>query len=349
MPLGIYMTPADLRRGMAVREVRSLGPAGVSYRQARATFGVRVVVPDAQSPKAVHRYNHAERQVYFSAFHLAPRWIPRYLEALRRHDVRWVTGYSHSIYLLAELALRAGLEPGRDIPELDAVITASEPVSREMREVLEKAFQTRVFEEYGSVENTFVASENEHHQMLLSPDYGIFETVDSEGRPVPSDHPGEVLTTGFAVEGQPLVRFRLGDVATLSGELPRCGRSMPVVRDVVGRIEEVVYAPDGRRTMRFNGIFVAQPNVRAGQVVQWQPDRLTVRVIPTPEFGPADAHDLEREVHQRLGNRVAVEVTTVDDLERSPSGKLRAVISHLSAEEISRLDAGAAADPEPKP
>jgi phenylacetate-CoA ligase len=45
---------------------------------------------------------------------------------------------------------------------LKAVITTSEKVTPEMRDVIERAFRCRVFEEYSTVENTLFASQCEH-------------------------------------------------------------------------------------------------------------------------------------------------------------------------------------------
>jgi len=58
---------------------------------------------------------------------------------------------------------------------------------------------------------------------------------------------------------QPLIRFRLGDLAAWDPEPCSCGSSMPILKEVVGRVEDVVVGPDGRQMVRFHGIFVDQP------------------------------------------------------------------------------------------
>ena len=93
----------------AVREARSASWAGVSFREARATFSGRMVVPDPHSKGPFHRFNRAENQVYFSPFHLRPENATAYLEALERHQVRWMTGYAVSYYLLARFIEHRGL------------------------------------------------------------------------------------------------------------------------------------------------------------------------------------------------------------------------------------------------
>jgi phenylacetate-CoA ligase len=91
-PVRVYFTNPDFRRAIALREARSCRPAGVSFREPRATFSGRLVVPDANSRGPFYRFNVFERQVYFSAFHLSPQNAAAYLEPLHRHGIVWGTG-----------------------------------------------------------------------------------------------------------------------------------------------------------------------------------------------------------------------------------------------------------------
>ena len=71
-PISCYYTIPELRESMALREVRSARWAGVSFKQARSTFSGRMVEPDPNSKGPFYRFNMAEKQVYFSPFHLRP-------------------------------------------------------------------------------------------------------------------------------------------------------------------------------------------------------------------------------------------------------------------------------------
>jgi phenylacetate-CoA ligase len=334
-PLATYWTPRDLQRSLALREARSAGWAGVSYLEPRATFSGRLVVPDPVSPGPFHRYNLAERQIYFSAFHLGPGTVGAYVKALRRHRPAWLTGYAYSYYTLARLMREAGLEA----PGIRAVVTTSEKVTAGMRDVMQQAYGCEVFEEYATVEDVMYACQCERGSLHVSPDAGIVEILDSDGRPCPPGMPGEVVATGFVRESQIFLRFRLGDEAVWDGAACPCGREMPVIREVRGRVEDAVFGPDGREMVRFHGIFVDQPHVREGQIEQLALDRILARVVPAPGFGPADAEDVRRRIRQRLTPAVSVEVVEVAAIPRTPAGKFAAVVSSLSAEERDRVRA----------
>lgn len=322
-PIASLWTPKEFRASLALREARSAGWAGVSFGRRRATFSGRLVEPDPKSRGPFYRYNAVERQVYFSAFHLRPDTAASYVEALRRHRVEWLTGYAMSYFLLARMILEQRLS----VPPLAAVVTTSEKVTPEMRRVMEDAYKCRVFEEYSTVENAFFASECEKGRLHVSPDAGIVEILRPDGSKCAVGETGEVVATCLIRTGQPLIRYRLGDLACWSGEICPCGRAMPVLGEVVGRIEDVVVGPDGREMVRFHGIFVDQPHVREGQIVQEATDRIRVRVVPTEGFGPRDEDEIRRRVLQRLGSGVTVSVEKVAGFSRTAAGKFRAVVS----------------------
>ncbi len=322
-PIASIWTVEELRRSMALREARSARWAAVSFKRPRATFSGRLVEPDPQSQGPFHRLNYIERQVYFSPFHLAPRTASRYVEALRRHRVEWLTGYAVSFYLLAGFILEQQL----DVPPLQALITTSEKVTPQMRRIMERAYRCRVYEEYSTVENVIFASECERGRLHLSPDAGVMEILRPDGSPCAPGEVGEVVATSLLRDYQPSVRLRLGDLAAWDPEPCPCGRVLPVVQEVVGRIEDVVVGPDGREMVRFHGIFVDLPHVCEGQIVQVAVDRIRIRVVVTAQFDPHDAAVLIERVRQRLGPAVGVEVETVDAIPRTAAGKFQAVVS----------------------
>lgn len=324
-PIASLYTLAELRSSMALREVRSANWAGVSFDLPRATFSGRLVEPDPANDHHVYRYNTAEKQVYFSAFHLKPTTARFYVEALHKHKVVWMTGYAVSFYLLACYILGQNLP----VPPLKAIITTSEKVTQPMREVIESAFKCRVFEEYSTVENALFASECEHGRLHVSPDAGVVEILRPDGSACAPGEVGEVVATCLLRSYQPLVRFRLGDLAAWDSEPCSCGLQMPVIKEVVGRIEDVITGPDGRQMVRFHGIFVNQPHVIEGQVIQETLQDFVVKVVPTPGFSEADIQDIQARMHQRLGKNVNVVIEQVESIPRTSAGKFKAVISKV--------------------
>lgn len=326
-PIRAVCTRYGQQRFAAAREARSYRWAGTSILRPRAMIGGQPVVATGRARPPFYRYNFAERQVYFSAYHISPATILDYVEGFNRYRPESVTGYAFSQFVVARLMLEQGL-PFDFTPR--AAITSSERLTDRMRQVIHRAWNCRAFEEYGSVENCALATECEAGSLHVSPDFGIVEIVDDHGNPVRPGEEGRVLCTGLLNEAQFLIRYEIGDTAIWSDQRCGCGRDhLPVLQAITGRVEDVVVGPDGRELVRFHGIFIDLPHVLEGQVIQEALDRFRVRVIAEDGFGHEQERDIQRRFDDRLGP-VSVTVERVSELERTARGKVRAVISLLN-------------------
>ena len=339
-PITAICTANDHRRFIAAREARSFAWAGSSIYQPRAMIGGRRVVPQGVARPPYHRFNRAERQVYFSAYHIAPANVKYYVHAFNHHRPQLLTGYANSYYLLARMMVEQDLALGY---EPDALVLCSEKLTPEMKRVINRAFRARAYEEYGAVENCALATECERGGLHVSPDFGVVEIVDAAGNPSPRGQEGSLLCTSLLNETQPLIRYEIGDVGIWSTKDCPCGRDhLPVLEEIVGRLEDVVVGADGRQLVRFHGLFVDLPQVLQGQVIQESIDQFTIKVVAQNDFGPAQEQLLQRRLASQLG-AVNARIERVSEIPRTERGKFRAVISKVSA----RCDSQSATQPEP--
>lgn len=323
-PVGILFSTGMHQTWSAAYEHRCRHFAGVDNSMSRAMIGGRLVVTTGQAEPPFWRTNYAERQLYMSAFHISPETAPLYAKALKDFDPDYLVGYASSHFFLARFLVEQGLEACRP----KAILTSSEKLTAEMRETMERAYGCEVFDAYSGVEACCLASECEQHRLHVSPDVGIIELLDEAGQPVGPGEVGEVVATGLLNFAQPLIRYRTGDYAILSDEDCPCGRQMPVLEELVGRLEDTVIGADGRETVRFHGIFVGMDRIREGQVVQETVTDFTLRLAVTEGFGDADRAELERRFQERLGD-IHIDYEYVDQIERTSRGKFRAVISKV--------------------
>ena len=105
-------------------------------------------------------------------------------------------------------------------------------------------------------------------------------------------------------------------------------QKLPVLTELVGRLEDTVIGADGRETVRFHGIFVGLPRVREGQIIQEALTLFRLRLVVTPEFDDQDRAIIRARIEERLGP-VQLQFEFVDEIERTERGKFRAVISKV--------------------
>lgn len=324
-PTDIYYTKEFHAFDMSTPEARNLNWAGVNYRDRRVMFGVRKVCHYQQDKPPFWRFSPVENMAYASIYHLSPKYLPHYLEFLRSYQPAVIMGYPSALSTIA----RYGLEHN-DLPApAKAIFTMSETLETRAREVIEKAWQSRIYDRYGAVEGCLFASQCEYGRYHVSPEYGIIEILDRKGNPCPPGVMGEVVCTGLQNTLQPLIRYRIGDAARWAEDQGcLCKRQMPILEAIEGRYEDICFTPDGREMLRFDTVFKGVENIKEAQVVQEQLDLFTVYVVPGMNFSLDDIELIKHNMGLHAGN-VRTNVEPVSDIPRSPSGKFRAVVCKL--------------------
>jgi phenylacetate-CoA ligase len=328
-PLAIKYSAEMHQVWTAIYEVRCRQWAGVNYKMSRAMIGGRLVVPEAESKPPFWRVNLAERQLYMSAFHISAANTPAYVEELNRFRPDYLVGYASGHFFLARFIVEMGLKVHRP----RAVLTSGEKLTDEMRGIIERAYGCDVFDAYNGVEACCLASECEHHQLHISPDLGVVELLTEDGNPARAGELGEIVATGLINFVQPLIRYRTGDWAVLSDQPCPCGREMPVLKDLIGRIEDMVITRDGREMVRFHGIFVGLPHVHQGQVIQESFTQFRVRLVVDQNFGEEERSIIRKRFSERLG-QIDLSFEYVDEIELTKRGKFRAVVSKVRRQPV---------------
>jgi phenylacetate-coenzyme A ligase PaaK-like adenylate-forming protein len=250
--------------------------------------------------------------------------LPELVARLNEFQPQQLSAYPSIAALLADEQLA-----GRLRLQLEGLTTNSEPLTPAVRERLEHAFGVHPYNFYATTEGLY-GNDCEAGSMHLLDDMCIVENVDDDGRRVP---PGELgsrlLVTNLFNRVMPLIRFEISDMVAVEPEPCPCGRSPMRLRALEGRAEDV---------LRLRGVTVhplqfalvtADPDVREFQVVQ-EGEGLRLRVALRD-----GADSAPERLRARLGARLeelgvsqpAVEVETVEALERTAGGKLQMVVA----------------------
>ena len=297
---------------------------GVDLDQSCATFAGRNVVPLNVTKPPFWRENRALKQTLFSLYHMTPQNMTSYYEHLQWARYDFMNGYPSSLFLMASFMSERGLR-------LDysprGIFTGAESLLAFQIDVVERAFNAKVYDRYGMAEFCASMTQCEAGRMHVDMEFGIVELEDA--RPVPDGVTGGLVCTGFANYTMPLIRYRIGDVATFSKQPCSCGRHSDSVIWIDGRLEDYVVTPTGARVGRLDHIFKDLIRIRESQIIQDTPEAITVRVVQGPDYATADEKELLREFRLRLGDEIRIDVEYLDGIPRLPNGKFRQVISKV--------------------
>ena len=129
----------------------------------------------------------------------------------------------------------------------------------------------------------------------------------------------------------PLIRYKIGDLAKYSNAKCSCGRNLPVITSIEGRLDDLLMTPDGRyvtpagMTLAFEYI----KEIKQSQIVQENKEEIIVKIVKTEKYTEKDTEFLLSELRKRLGNEIGIRIDFVDEMQRTKSGKIPFVLSKL--------------------
>lgn len=325
-PLKLYRSAGTIRSWYACFERRAREWSGVSRDDRYAMLGGQLVVPTEQRQPPFWVYNAPLKQLYMSAYHLAPGFMDAYLDEIVRRGIVHLYGYASAMDALAAHALRTG----RSDVRLRVATSNAEPLFEHQRERIAAAFSCDVRDTYGNTELSVAAFECDAHRLHLSMDVAAVEVLDGDGLPCPAGQTGDFACTGLLNFDQVFIRYRPGDRGALrTGEAPcACGRHFPSLASVDGRADDVLTTPDGRLVGRLDPVFKGGMHLLEAQIIQLALDEVHVHVVPSDGYSEADAEAIASRLRDRMG-AVHVKVVEVSGIPRSANGKFRAVVNRI--------------------
>jgi phenylacetate-CoA ligase len=328
-PTRLWRSRRAERAWYALFEARWRRWIGLTRFDRWAIIGGKMVRPLTRTRPPFWVFSSGARQLYLSNYHISRETAPAYHREMERRQVRYLYTYPSSGHALA-LAFRA-----HDLRlPLAAVITCGEPLTAPQRDLMRDVFGCEVYETWGMAEMCSAASQCEHGALHLWPEAGVLEVVDPVGRaPVPPGEPGNFVCTGLLNDAMPLIRFELGDGGALVSDAEPpcpCGRNLPRLARIDGRIEDVLVQRNGEvLAQRVNIILEQDLHISAGRIVQDEPGRVRIELVPDEGFTAADIDRAGAEAAKRLGPEFAVDVVAVDALPLEPGGKVRTVVNNV--------------------
>ena len=252
--------------------------------------------------------------------------LDKQIDTLRELRPTTFSAYAMSLEMIAEALVERGITDIR--PRV--VFSAAMPLSDKGRELAERAFGIAPFDVYVAAELGTLGWECpvERGTLHLNDDTQIVEILGHDGEPVPDGEIGEVVVTQLCCVAQPLLRYRLGDLAARIPGPCACGRGLARISAVQGRTRHVIRTADGRVIYGMMVSQVVKPyqQVRRWQLRQTAGDRVRLLVVPFPTWRPSVGDALRQELNQRFGPGLTFDVVPVDDIPLAPNGKFQTIV-----------------------
>jgi phenylacetate-CoA ligase len=236
-------------------------------------------------------------------------------------------GGAKSAAILALEAERLGLDH-----HLDRILVNGEEVAAEDRDVCRRVFGAEMVDLYSSKEGGHMAD-----RCPTGPGYHInaervlIELLDSNNQPVRHGEVGRVVITPFYNTAQPLIRYDQGDLAAF-GDQCSCGRHLPVLRSIDGRISAIFHHPDGRKKSRgFPIRFLHLLEAQAWQIAQVGDIDFEIRYVPLKTSLRGDETAVATAFRRHMFEDAKVTFKRLDAVPLTASGKYLEYVNETQA------------------
>ena len=327
----IFMQDPDFRDVVTADIQRHIGWAGCGLGDRHAFIWGASQHMRFRQKMRIRLIDRVWNRFQIDAFTMTEETMANFARRVCRDKPKVLFGYATALYRFAQFIRTS---PFKGI-SFRGIFTTSETLLPHVRQYLEETFQCKVYNRYGTLELGGVACECEAHTGLHISMENNFVEILSDGLPVKTGEVGEIIVTNLNNLGMPFIRYNIGDAgAWYTGEDCPCGRKLPMLKTLEGRLVEAFYTRDGRSVWSgFAGAAyrcLAHPTIQQFQIVQKSLEKMIVRLVPKGTIPRPILDEISQAIRTSYGENVVVDFEFPDEIPLLPSGKHSYAISELN-------------------
>ena len=280
-----------------------------------------------------HRLLNLYAPIYLSVFDSEDYKI----DFLKRVKPDVLDSYQSSLLILAnELEKR---EEKEIKPRF--ILSGAELLDEFSRGVIERALDTPIYDTYATIEVERIAwqcpEKNEYH---MDTDAIVVQFVDENGEEVSEGERGEIICTSLFSYSMPFIRYSQGDIGIPSANICTCGITLPLMKIIEGRTDQVLPLPNGSYFSPRHFCLTMNSFELINYFDQF---RVIQKKIDSFEFLIKMKNNQieEKKMKERLADHIrkmlnledynmTFEINFVNEIPLEKTGKLRAVVSELN-------------------
>lgn len=328
IPFKFYQTPlaADYKTASKYRLYKRFG-IGLSDKQLCYGTGYNSDVKSRLQRLKIDLNNKYVNNRYFvDVSSLSKSMFKQEIDRINRLPIRSIWGYPSTIFEIAKYSLTNNYPINNK--KLKAVIYSGESHNDYMDEIIKKAFNVITIDEYNSIE-CFIAGSCKVGKLHLNEDTTIFEVLHSDGN-ISDFGDGELLITSLFSKNFPFIRYKNGDVVSISKDSCSCGNNYKVLKNVDGRSSCFIFNGDIKVPHAVCTHYLPHSEYRnmvdKFQIEQNERNSVIVRIVLKDK--KSDCSGLER-MYRSLFNNITVKFLYVDDIPNEKLGKFKDVINNV--------------------
>jgi phenylacetate-CoA ligase len=322
-PTKNYLDSESIERGFALWS-RFHWAIGLTPQERSARFSGRLIVNPKATKPPFWIYNRVEDQLFMSSYHLTTKNCKDYVKKLNSFQPTFIDGYPSAIYVIAKFI---NSEKIKILFTPKAIAVTAETLYDYQRFEIEKAFGCKVYNQYASSEGSPFITECISGNLHVNEDSGVFEFLNHQDQPALPGEFARMIVSSFRNYKTPLLRYDIGDTVLLPEQaiICPCGCKMQIIEKIVGREDDILWTEEKGYVGRLDTAYKGLEGIVKSQIVQKTSSEIVVYNIVDNAFTDIMEKKFVKNLKDRLGQNIHLEIKRVEEIPLGPAGKFEAV------------------------
>jgi len=290
-------------------------------------WGSHSDISKAQKVFSKIKNNLFRKVLHLSSYEMTGSNMLKYRKKINSYKPQLITGYPSGLQTFSNFLRENNLSIYRP----KGIICSGETLYAYQRKEIESVFGCPVYNRYGCREVGNIAHECEKQDGLhINAEHIVVETVDEDGNICKPGELGEIVVTDLDNHAFPFIRYKTGDIGILSDRECRCGRGLPLMEKVEGRVWDIIVGTNNNRLVGTFWLVRGVSGIEKFQVIQENYGEILLKLIVNERFDETEKQKLIDRVYENCGQEMEIKIELVDEIPLTKSGKHRFVISKVS-------------------
>jgi len=143
-----------------------------------------------------------------------------------------------------------------------------------------------------------------------------------------------MVITDLENYAMPFIRYEIGDLGQVSTERCSCGRMLPLIKEISGRIRDVIVTKDGKY---LTGAFISTlfydnkgmtKGIQQYQFIQKTKDHAILKIVKGEDYSEKELAVIIKKINEQCGD-MKIDIEFVDVILPTVSGKYRPILSEV--------------------
>lgn len=296
-PLKYRMSKQCYERGLAL-QLKGWGMAGYKLGDKMAIIAGASLVSNQKTLKnKVQNYILNNRR--YSSYGMDSGILNRYALEINQWKPVYLSGYASSLYLLAKHISENNIDM---MFSMNGILSTAEVLSVKQKELIERVFRAKVFDNYGLNDGGVSAYEcGTHDGRHIDYERSILQTVDETGKVVVNKM-GRIIATSLYNFAMPFIRYDTGDLGLVDTRGCECGSKRALLRSVYGRVTDYLKLNDRVIGSPVLTVLMGKVDFENYQIIQKNFDEIDIKYVKDSYVSDLDESFIKKSFSEHVGN-----------------------------------------------